>query len=605
MKSLTQLWQEVAQDLGDVCDVSTTRDFQTVTSRVEDEGLSFLTITLPRFAKDLEKGLEQGKITHDLFLGFKRSGGLPRFLGGFLELIFDRASGVLLDNPSSDGILAVRQACLFYSKIEIPCTDARNRSAIKGYLDCEDELKSWDKSYESHPFRGDFQRISRLLFADVFTKIDRDVYNGVVLPRHGPGQTADKRLGNKKFIQFEWPERLEREFSYTEFALPNHRYSYVADHVRYLPPRDERPVRVTLVPKTLKAPRIIAIEPTAMQYMQQGLMSMFVTSLETPTHSGKESHIQGMLGFTDQTPNQRMAQEGSLTGNLATLDLSEASDRVSNQLVLDLFAPHPWLSRGVQATRSRKADVLGKTIRLSKFASMGSALCFPIEAMVFLTISMIGIERARGRRLTRNDIQSLRGRVRVYGDDIIVPVDYTRHVISTLELFGLKVNTGKSFWNGRFRESCGKDYYNGDDVSVVKCRQVLPSSRASVEEIVSAVSVRNHLYERGFWRSAKHLDRLLTKILGNFPAVSPESPALGRISFLGYDEGKMCEDLHKPLVKAWKVFGDPPTSIVDGIFALQKYFLKQGSEPFADVEHLNRSGRPRALHIQRGWYSAV
>jgi len=125
-----------------------------------------------------------------------------------------------------------------------------------------------------------------------------------------------------------------------------------------------------------------------------------------------------------------------MNGNLATLDLSEASDRVSNQHVRLLVKNHRALREAVDATRSRKADVLGKTIRLAKFASMGSALCFPFEALVFATIVFVGIERELNRQLTQKDIESFYGRVRVYGDDIIVPVEYVESVVRELEALG-------------------------------------------------------------------------------------------------------------------------------------------------------------------------
>jgi hypothetical protein len=587
-------WQVLAQDLGRLCDTSTTRDIQTVSSRFKDEGLSFLTITLSNFARDLQKGLELGYVDHTLFTGFRFGAGLPLFLGGFLDRIFDRKTGRLLDEPSSDCIFAIRQLTLLYSKILIDCTETRNRRAKVGFLKCEKELKSWDKSFNSdESLQQQFLRMSRLLYADMFSSLDHMVYEGNIIPKHGPGSTADRKKGNAKYIQTTWPLRLEDAFSYTDYALPNYRYHTMVDRVKFLEPGAEIPVKVTLVPKTLKTPRIIAIEPTAMQYAQQGLLERFVECLEHGSFL-----TRGMIGILDQTPNQRMAMEGSLTQELATLDLSEASDRVSNQLVLTMMQDFPWLSQAVQASRSRRAKMDNEVIRLSKFASMGSALCFPVEAMVFLAVVMIGIQNKLNRQLTKKDVQFLRGRVRIYGDDIIVPVEYVSSVVSALETFGFLVNTGKSFWNGRFRESCGKDYYNGDDVSVIKCRQVFPTSQRNASEIVSAVSLRNQLYAAGLWDTARHLDGQLSHLLGYFPAVLPTSPALGRLSFLGFDTEKMDEHLHRPLVKAWTISAPTPKSNLDGVDALQKWFLKRGEEPFADADHLERFGRPEAVYIK-------
>jgi hypothetical protein len=54
------LWKTTADEIGGWCQTSTDRDFKTVTDRVAHEGISFLTISLPQFCKDLQKGLEQG-----------------------------------------------------------------------------------------------------------------------------------------------------------------------------------------------------------------------------------------------------------------------------------------------------------------------------------------------------------------------------------------------------------------------------------------------------------------------------------------------------------------------------------------------------------------
>jgi hypothetical protein len=366
--------------------------------------------------------------------------------------------------------------------------------------------------------------------------------------------------------------------------------------VKLLEPGAERPVRVITVPKTLKAPRVIAIEPLCMQYAQQGVLESLVNHLE-----GFDNPTRWLCGFQDQRPNRRMALEGSLYGELATLDLSEASDRVSNQLVREMVAHWPNVAAALDATRSRKADVLGKTYRLAKFASMGSALCFPVEAMVFATIIFCGIEEALNRQLSKKDIQSFKRRVRVYGDDIIVPVDFAVQVVGKLEDFGLRVNTGKSFWTGKFRESCGREYYDGHDVSIVRVRSMLPSRPGDAHELVSTVSLRNQLYFAGYWRVCRWLDMLIGDLIP-FPHVGPDSSVLGRHSLLvSYETQRMCPRTHAPLVKGRVVSAEIPPSYLEDSGALLKYFLKRGAEPFADRKHLERSGRPRTVRTKTRW----
>jgi len=607
LKSLMLLWKTLAYECASICCTSATQDYKIVLRRCEHEGLSFLTITLPEFGKDLQKGLDRGQVDRDLFTGFRWRAGLPLFLGGFLDRVFDRASGTLLDEPCIDAIRAMRQLTLMFSKILLPCSDTRVRASMRDYVECEQMVKSADNA-RTDLDRDRFRRISDLLFRPLFSDMEVKLYKGEVVPKHGPGATADKLSGNSKYLLSTWTDRLEEVFPAGEFLIPNWSFFDQYTDVVHLEPGAEKPVRVIPVPKTQKAPRIIAIEPTAMQYAQQGVLELFLEALRRKTSKGRFrfDSLNHFLGFDDQTPNQEMAKEGSRTGNLATLDLSEASDRVSNQLVRDLFANFRYLHAAVDASRSRKADVPGQGIvRLSKFASMGSALTFPVEAMVFLTIIFIGIERELNVPLDHKTVKRFREQVRVYGDDIIIPVDYVQSVVRELETFGFQVNTGKSFWTGKFRESCGRDYYAGHDVSVVKVRQLFPTQRQHATEVISIVSLRNQLYFAGYWATVEWLDEYIKKVIRHFPHVLPSSPVLGRHSFLGYQAERTDEFLHSPIVKGYVISAVPPSDVLDGYGALLKFFLKRGDVATADERHLRRAGRPHVVKIKLRWASAV
>jgi hypothetical protein len=594
LKSLMLLWQEVASELATWCCTSTSLDFKTVQTRVKHEGDSFLTITLPNFCTDFQKSLVEGRVDRNHFQGFAFGGSLPRFLGGFFDLVFDRGTGLLLDEPSVDAIYSIRQLTLMFGKILLPCSDTREQAAIDGFIKCEQSVKDADNARSVQDL-DDFHRISRMLWADLFSTVDNAVANYEILPKHGPGSTADRLKGNQKFNQTEWTERLEGVFPAGKFLLPNWSYFSDLDRVNWLEPGKERPVKVTLVPKTLKTPRIIAIEPTAMQYAQQGV-------LEAIEKAGqKHDNFNHFIQWRSNVPNQELARLGSLFGDLATLDLSEASDRVSNQLVRTMLQNHPHLFEAVDASRSRRAVIPAKfgkkIIQLGKFASMGSALCFPMESFVFMTVIFLGIERELRRPLTRDDIKSFRGQVRTYGDDIIVPVRFVRSVVSNLESFGFRVNAGKSFWTGYFRESCGRDYYKGEDVSVVRVRRVMPTQRSDAPEIISLVSLRNQLYKRGLWRTTKYLDNLVEGFIP-FPAVGENSPILGKWNFTGHETHGIHSHLQIPIVKGMKVVSKLPSDKLDGAGALLKFFLKRSEEPFVDREHLERYGRPESVDIK-------
>ena len=466
MKSLMSLWRELADESASWCCTSAVRDCKTVAGRVEAEGESFFLITLPQFGKDFLRSLELGSVDSNLFCGFRKRGGLPRFLGGFLCQIFD-TDGSLLDAPSVDCIRAVYQLTAVFGKIERQCSDARIARAMRRFVEIEVELEGMDTSgFEE--FLPLFRKASTLLWADVFSHVENsllgmhqlahgwDSSDGLntsavrppsvgqqasdwflqllpaifrggkdstvkfgdceivdpsrrfeLVPRHGPGATADRLRGNAKYSVRDWPLRVESVFPYGDYALPSWRSYYQLDHVKFLEPGAERPVKVTAVPKTPKTPRIIAEEPTAMQYLQQALAHQFVDAIEEhipPTPSWRKEVCdlgRWFIGFKEQEPNRLMALRGSINCSLATLDLSEASDRVLNRHVELLLSRFPRLSEAVQAVRSTKADVPGQgVIPLSKFASMGSALCFPMEAMVFVTIVFAAIAYERREPIT-------------------------------------------------------------------------------------------------------------------------------------------------------------------------------------------------------------
>jgi hypothetical protein len=278
----------------------------------------------------------------------------------------------------------------------------------------------------------------------------------------------------------------------------------------------------------------------------------------------------------------------------------------------------PHLHDAIQSCRSRKADVPGYGVqRLAKFASMGSALCFPIEAMVFTTLAFLGIQRELRIPLTRERVKSFSSMVRVFGDDIIVPSDYVLSVVDELSTFGYKVNIGKSFWTGRFRESCGREYYDGHDVSIVKVRSVLPTRRQDATGVISAVSLRNQLYWAGLWKSADWMDNYLGRVLRHFPNVAPTSPVLGRNSVLGYEFQGIDSHTHSPFVKGYYVSSKSPKDKLSGPAALLKCLLRRIEPSYSllrpyddstprlstangDDEHLERSGRPERVNIKLG-----
>lgn len=176
MKRLNSLLQYVLEESGTWCRTSTDRDWKTILGRIEHEGDSFFTITLPEFGKSLEKAIDRGRVVSssssvgDLaqksdFPGWKRKGKLPVFLGGFLDLVFDRTSGLLLDYSREQvvAIRCIRQICLLYQKVNEPCSDERVRKALSGYIQCEQDVRMNDARFRELPVGGEpFRNIREL-----------------------------------------------------------------------------------------------------------------------------------------------------------------------------------------------------------------------------------------------------------------------------------------------------------------------------------------------------------------------------------------------------------------------------------------------------------
>ncbi len=195
--------------------------------------------------------------------------------------------------------------------------------------------------------------------------------------------------------------------------------------------------RLQFVPKDAKQYRAIVVEPFLTGLVQLGLCDYM-------------SHLLRASGIdiTDQSRNQRAARIGSLTGELATLDLSSASDSISTSLV-EFLLPQDWF---FFLSRYRSDTVLykGEIIKLEKFSSMGNGFTFPLETLIFYALSWAA--------------SSKRGKVLAYGDDIIVATTDMHSVIEILEFSGFTINKKKSFGTGPFRESCGADYLSGIDI---------------------------------------------------------------------------------------------------------------------------------------------
>jgi len=575
-------------------DVSDLRDLKTIRSRVKDEGISFLTITLPQFGKDFERCLELGFIDTSLFQQFRKNKGTPAFLRGFLCRIFNHETRRIFDDqdsPDSSDIPnlvdAVRQICLAFKKLEIPCTPTREYKALQNFIEVERSFSDFQISAEAALA---FVNVSSMLWDPILRNIRLDE----LVPRHGPGQTAERVFGNSKFAWQFWHQRLEPFFPLVDTAYPisigaSYDDSEELKGVTLLNRHEELPVRVTPVPKTLKGPRIIAIEPACMQYTQQAIMDVLFQRLE--------SHVmtRGHVNFRDQSVNQALAMSASIDGRLATVDLKDASDRVPRFLALSMFRGNLELQSAIDACRSRWAIMPDGTRvgPLRKFASMGSALCFPVEAMYFYTLCVMALLKKRNLLVSRKNCYIVSRDVYVYGDDIIVPADDVETVLDTLQQYNCRVNTDKTFWRGSFRESCGVDAFRGRIVTPVYVKRTRPKNRQQASNIVSWVATGNLFYKKGYLLTSQYFFRKVEEILGPLATVSETSEGLGRHHPWTYVPRKRYNRRYQRLEeRRWVPRPVYRTDVLDGYGALMKCFLK-----LRDLKNLSVSRD--ALHLER------
>nr|UJQ84971.1 MAG: hypothetical protein 3 [Leviviridae sp.] len=307
---------------------------------------------------------------------------------------------------------------------------------------------------------------------------------------------------------------------------------------RERPSNHEVPSKLIAVPKTAKGPRLIAAEPTAHQWCQQATRTFLETRLNT-------LFGDNFIAFRRQDLSQVLVQKASLDRSLATVDLSSASDRLSCWLVERAFRKNKTLLRALHASRTRwiSDDISSESknyLYLKKFAAQGTAVTFPIQTVIFFIIALTacgfksnGPEDFLCNNRFCKPIARFRNRIRIFGDDIIIPSYGYDKLEMLLHAVGLKVNRSKSFVTGNFRESCGMDCFMGDNVTPVKTTSLAstgPQSRQSL------ISYSNNLFQKGLWHAAMVVESKLPRwVFSHLPVVGPGCGDIGRFSFCGSD----------------------------------------------------------------------
>lgn len=206
--------------------------------------------------------------------------------------------------------------------------------------------------------------------------------------------------------------------------------------------------RLSYVKKTSDVARVICTEPTCNMLAQKAIGAYLERCL---------AENCGISLSRQPDRNKRLACRGSIDGRWATIDLESASDTISLELC-EALLPRGLLNACLRARSSRTVLPDGRRVRLKMISSMGNAFTFPLQTIIFSAICHTVREISLGRFV------DARGKIFVFGDDMVVPSKDFDTVTSVLRMFGFIPNMEKSFATGSFRESCGGDYFRGVDV---------------------------------------------------------------------------------------------------------------------------------------------
>lgn len=522
------------------------RDFARLSHLVCDRGISVFVTDMPAAAKHLDKCLARGEyITSGLPLTRRvsRKVVIPKFLRGLYLLIFHE-DGRLKEDYDAEAITVLRQVLLVGKKAKLRCSDSAVLREIREFcivdarlrdpsgfwngdtepeLCCEPILNRFDRDWIYTGRAADRGRDSKSRLHTFLCNLDKvSRYAASTLGhydplewkfRHGPGVVSNRSNHSNKYKFVAWGDRLETAFPIADCGYHNHA-SWAANANSQDWDHNDPRSRLIDVPKTYTKPRLIAAEPSEHMWCQQNIWHFLCERVKT-------TWIGNFITFRDQAPNQRLCKLGSREGHFATVDLSAASDRVTCRFVECLFGGNVNLLKALRASRTAWIETpqLGLEFQLKKFSTMGNACTFPVQSIGFMCIAIAAVATSRGLDpLAMLRDGALDGEVAVFGDDIIVPTDSRELLFEGLEILDFKVNQDKSFWTGRFRESCGVDAFDGVDITPVYWRAPCGSDP---ESIVSFVTVRNSFYRKGYFNTVRYLDSTIrVRFLARVPVGS-------------------------------------------------------------------------------------
>lgn len=441
---------------------------------------------------------------HPLFEEKMEGSELPRLTGPMLEILFHhsgyrRHCDKCVEEVNSVYVLILRQTYLAFAKIVDLEPDVDESEEINAFVSrvCTD----WYAELDLHRrCSSDILSSARSILADVFTvKIGLELELAAPLAQwvlnpfgcHGPGAVADRSEGPQKW-SFE-PSKREDLNLYELYKL-----NEVYESNRRLASMELPPARLCIVPKDFRGHRLICIEPKERMFAQQGLLQI-INSMVRENPLTKKS-----VNFTDQTSSQRACRSDSV----ATIDLKDASDRISLSLLRVLLPKKVF----AVLTRYRSSQVSlpdGRVIEPKCAFTMGNALCFPIETLVFWAICLATVRLSTFENGEYASLEWCARHVRVFGDDIIIPKRFARECLFALSGCGLAVNYQKTCIDTPVRESCGSWWFAGRDVRITRFKY---HKLTTMYTWLSWADNARELTSNGFPITGKHVCDLMTKV---------------------------------------------------------------------------------------------
>lgn len=472
-------------------------DLLTLRQRSSNEGFQFMTKTLPILGRALDSGLEEGSFSCPrAFAKSHVNKCIPAFLQEYFNDVFD-VDGRLRVDPDVDSIRFLRQVLYFAYKCEFDVDKASEQLVVQKFVEIDSHIGS-------EPIDPILTRSVSYLAEKVLSGFDPFD----IIPKHGPGSVATGEKLDKKYL-------FKRKYSHLHQLYPYWRYfvsgiNHLLDSLewyRNLEPVELAVAKLIVVPKDSRGGRTISSEPLELMWIQQGLGRKLMQFIES------NHYINGRINFADQSINGKLALQSSTDRKYSTIDLKDASDRVSLELVKQVFGLKPKFLSALLATRSHATRLPdGTIIELKKFAPMGSALCFPVESLVFWLVSVAAVARQHGLAVER-----VKDDIFVYGDDIVCLTEYYDAVVAGLSSVGLMVNKDKSYSKGFFRESCGVDAFKGTDVTPTRLRQI-PRQRTSDSVLLASwCALGNALSQKGYPLTSDWIFSYLEKRFGKIP----------------------------------------------------------------------------------------